>query len=93
MFTGVYVGVLIGTLLAGIAVEEWYGIDAERTGTFIFAGIFLLASTGWPWWLYASVRRLGWFGAIESGRTMRIVLVVLGLFLGVYSLYGRHQRG
>lgn len=93
IFTGVYAGMLIGTLLAGFVVEHRYGIDAERTGAFIFAGIFLLASTGCPWWLYATVRRLGWFAAIESDRTMRIVLVVLGFFLGVYSIYGRHHRG
>jgi cardiolipin synthase A/B len=49
----------------------------------------LIASSGRPWWLYATVRRLGWFSGVESDRSMRRILAVIGVVLVIIATVAR----
>jgi hypothetical protein len=80
-FLGVYVAFLALGVGVSLVVEKRLGITAHRT-IFVFGGAtFLLAATRWPWWLFDTFRRLGWFSAISSDRVMQVILVVLGVLL------------
>ena len=85
-FIAVYVGLLIVAAGTAIYVERSYGINYERSVAVVGGGIFLIASLGRPWWLFSTLRRLGWFAAIASDRTMKVVLASIGALLLVLGL-------
>ena len=76
-----------------VVAERWYGLPSERGILLTCGGVFLLAAMGRPWWLYAAIRRLGWFAAITNDIAMRLLLAVIGagLIAGALLL-GRHER-
>jgi hypothetical protein len=78
-----FVAVLVGTTLPIVILATWleeaFQISAGLT-LFASCGVmYLLASLGRPWWLYAAIRRMGWFAAIESDVWMRRLLAALGV--------------
>jgi len=80
-FFAVYVGMLVVGVGGAAVAERWYGLPAERSILVSCGGMFLLAATGRPWWLYATIRRLGWFAAITNDIAMRLLLAVIGVGL------------
>ncbi len=89
VFLSVYVGGLIAIVGAAIALEHLYGIKGERTILVLGGAFFLLGAWGRPWWIYASVRRMGWFAAIDSDAAMRTILTVLGGLLAAAGIFAR----
>jgi hypothetical protein len=89
MFLGVYVGSLAVGIALAVILERQYGINAYRTILVYCGGFFLLGATGHPWWIFATLRRLGWFALIESDAAMRVVLGVLGTAVAAFGLVGR----
>jgi hypothetical protein len=77
-FVSVYVGILIVSVASAVALESRAGIPPQRTILVVCGAIFLVAASGRPWWLYATVRRVRWFALIRSDRTMRVVLAAVG---------------
>jgi hypothetical protein len=89
VFITVYVATLIVALALAIGLEALYGVSAYRTIVIFSGGMFLLASTGRPWWLYETIRRLRWFALIERDAVMRVILFLVGLFCGLAGLLGK----
>ncbi len=69
--------VVCGALLA----EEYLDLEPYRGMVLSVSLLYLLAALAYPGWLFQIVRRVRWFGAIESDGAMRVVLIVLGLVL------------
>jgi hypothetical protein len=82
-FLAVYVGFLISVVFLAFLIEAKFGISPYATIQLTCGAIFMAASFGKPWWLYATIRRLGWFAAIFSDKWMRRLLVGLGAILVV----------
>jgi hypothetical protein len=57
-FVSVYVGILVVAVGSGLVLEERTGISADRTILAVCGAIFLVAASGRPWWLYATLRRI-----------------------------------
>ena len=74
-----------GIIVAGVAlsfyIDAHYHVGKLRSVALPLAPIFLLAATGWPWWLYETVRRARWFGLIRNDTAMRVILAVIAGFL------------
>lgn len=85
-FFAVYAGSLFLVVTIALWMHRTYHISDERAMEGVGGALFLLASSGRPWWLYYTFRRLGWFAAIESDATMRIVLGVIGAGLILLAL-------
>jgi hypothetical protein len=82
-FLAVYLGFVVLGVATAVYLEHAYAINGVRSIA-LFAGIvFLLASTGRPWWLFGTLRRLGWFAAISSDGTIRVVLAAIGAVLAL----------
>jgi len=79
---GIFVATFSGSLLVcmGLAFYLELGLGlVQGSGAMLISGLlFVLAATGRPWWLYGTIRRLGWFAAISRDRWMKLVLGVLG---------------
>jgi hypothetical protein len=78
MFIAVYTGALIVNVGLAEYLEHRYGIKTDRSIMVNGGATFALAAIGRPWWLFATIRRLGWFAAIKSDAAMRAVLGVIG---------------
>jgi hypothetical protein len=82
----VYIGnLLVGSLVALVGATllrvHWF-----RVVCVVYGALFLVAIAGKPWWLYATIRRTGWFAMIQNERAMRLTLCVIGIllvFLGI----------
>jgi hypothetical protein len=75
------------SLILSLGLERTLGVPANQT-IFLYCGVlFLVASLGRPWWLYESIRRLGWFAAIERDGPMRGLLAVLGIAMAAGSFF------
>ena len=81
VFLGVYGGIMavVGTL--SVVLSRSLGIRIDRIICVSLGVIFLLASTGRPWWLYHAIRTVNWFAAVRSERAMRVLLTGLGVVL------------
>ena len=88
-FFAVYVGMLVVGVGGAVVAERWYGLPSERGILLTCGGVFLLAAMGRPWWLYAAIRRLGWFAAITNDIAMRLLLAVIGAGLIAGALLAR----
>ena len=79
---GIFVATFSGSLLVcmGLAFYLEIGLGLVRgSGAMLTSGLlFLIAATGRPWWLYGTIRRLGWFAAISRDRWMKLLLGALG---------------
>jgi hypothetical protein len=83
---GIYFAVLFTTTAFAILIHSRFNLGLDRS-TLIAAGmLFLITATGQPWWLFDTVRRVRWFGMIESDRAMQWVLVLLAVFLIILGL-------
>ena len=80
VFIGVYVGWIVLSIAGAFYVQHLSGLDARR-GVLVTSGaIMILASSGHPWWLYETLRRVRWFGSIRSDGIMRAVMLAVGAF-------------
>jgi hypothetical protein len=80
LFIGVYVGWIFLSLAGAFYLQHLYGLDA-RLGVLVVSGAtFVVASSGHPWWLYETIRRVRWFGSIRNDGTMRSIMFAIGIF-------------
>lgn len=86
-FITVYAGSLLASLALAVWLEQTRGVDGERTMMGAAGALFLIASSDRPWWVYETIRRLGWFDTIESDRWMRRGLGLLGAVLVLTFIY------
>jgi hypothetical protein len=77
-FLVVYVGILTLSIGLAFTLEYLAGIPPERTIFLSIGSVFCVAGTRRPWWLFDSIRCVGWFAAIPSDRVMQFLLFVLG---------------
>lgn len=82
--TRTFLLVYVGFLAVGVALS--LGLESQGIShlavIMVYGGVtFLVSTLGRPWWLYATIRRMGWFGSIHSDTAMRVVLVLLGTLL------------
>ncbi len=71
----------VGIFLIAIAADIWLQLDGPGVIIGECGVLFLLAAAGRPASLFAIVRNMDWFAAIEDDRVMKIILLVLGLAL------------
>jgi hypothetical protein len=81
-----YIAIIGSVLAVGFALNALAGINLARSVFFQLALVFLLASTGKPWWLYGTIRRTGWFALIRDERSLRAILWLLAVILMVLAL-------
>jgi hypothetical protein len=79
----VYIGIMLLIVPASILLQARYGIPFPNTLFVSCGAVFLLGGAARPWWLFATLRRLGWFAAIEDDSLMRGLLATIGLVLVV----------
>jgi len=84
-FVTIYGGSLVIVASLALALENIFGISSEAGLLSGCGTMFLVAASGRPWWLYATIRRLGWFAAITSDKWMKTTLAVLGIVLLLVS--------
>jgi len=77
----VYLGILAVGVALSLYIDARYHLGDDRSIGLALGPIFLLTATGWPWWLYDTIRRVRWFGLIKNDTAMRVVLAVIGGFL------------
>jgi len=89
VFITVYVATLVTAVALALGLESLYDIQGEGTILVFCGAMFLLASTGKPWWLYETIRRVRWFAFIERDAVMRAVLAVIGAFCIAGGVLGK----
>ena len=77
-FAATYVGVLAGAAVVALWLRARYAVEGESAMLGALGAVFVASALGWPWWLYETVRRVGWFAAVTNDRAMRVLLTVLG---------------
>jgi len=88
-----YMALIVSLVLVANFVERRYGLKSPFSMFGELGVVFLVASSGRPWWLYATVRRIGWFKAVGSDRSMQGILAVLGAFLVILAVVGQMKTG
>ena len=78
---GVFLGSTAVVLSAAIWIIRWYGVPAVPAFVGAWGAFYLVASTGRPWLLFATIRERGTLGLgfISSERYARLMLASLGL--------------
>jgi hypothetical protein len=87
-FLTVYLGSMVLIIAGALLADTFLAIHPIRGGSIGCGALFLLAASRRPWWIYATVRRLGWFSKIESDRVLCTLLSVIGggaLLFGVLA--------
>ncbi len=78
-FLTVYLGFLGLALVVAVLGDQLLGLHPMRV-IFVETGLlFLVAASGRPWWVFATIRRLGWFSDIENDKTIRGIIGIIGL--------------
>jgi hypothetical protein len=85
-FIAVYAGFLAIGIGSGIYFER-FGIKIERSALVTVGVLYGIAAIGRPWWLFATLRRLGWFKTIGNDSHMRMVLAGLAALLVVVGAF------
>ncbi len=76
---------MLGAVLS-VELERRYGLASPQV-PLAYTGItFVVSSLGRPWWLYATIRRMGWFASIENDTHMRVLLALFGAVLLIAGL-------
>jgi hypothetical protein len=83
----VYLGLLAGGVVPALLLYPEWNADAVTWMLAYCGGVFILAACETPWWLYATIRRLGGFATIESDVWMKRTLAVLGTALLAFAAY------
>jgi hypothetical protein len=78
-FAAVYLAALAAATVITVALDERFDVDAEQTVLVFLGGLFVLASSGRPWWLFQTVRTLRWFSFVRSDVVLRTLLFCMGL--------------
>ena len=82
----IYFALLIVGVTASIILDDHYHLGENRSIGLSLGPLFLLTASGWPWWLYDTVRRVRWFAIITNDTAMKVVLAIIGgalLLMGV----------
>lgn len=77
-FITVYLGSLTVALFGALLGAYLFRVPALRVMFVIVGAQFLLAASGRPWWLHATMRRVGWFSQIKSDATIRRLFSAIG---------------
>ncbi len=77
-FITVYLGSLAVAIIGALLGAYLFQVHPLRAGFVIVGAQFLLAASGKPWWLHATMRRLGWFSQIKSDATIRRLFSAIG---------------
>lgn len=88
MFASAYAGsmIVIGAVFAALLAA---GLPPVRAGGFAVGPVFLLVAIRRPWWLFATVRRVGWFASLKDGRPIQWLFGLIGVAAIVVALFGR----
>jgi hypothetical protein len=86
-FLIVYTAFVVLGVALPLGLDALYGISRTMVLLVYCGTTFLVTSLGRPWWLYATIRRMGWFSGIESDAAMRLVLALLGAALLLAGLF------
>jgi len=87
---GVFFGGVAIMFSAAIAMVRWQQVPAEPAVLGAWGALILLASSGRPWLLFATVRERGVVALASGDRYARLILASLGLLLiGVAVLIPR----
>jgi hypothetical protein len=62
-----------------LAAQLRLGLNGIRVLFWYFGVVYLIASTGRPWWLVEVIRYTGFLQSIRNNTVLRIVLLALGL--------------
>jgi hypothetical protein len=68
VFIGVYVGWILLSLAGAFYLQHLFGLDPRRGVLIVSGATCVVASSGHPWWLYETIRRVRWFGSIQERR-------------------------
>jgi hypothetical protein len=84
----VYLGTLVTIVSLSLGLNWIAGVHPVRSLPLLTSAMFLFACVGRPWWLFATVRRTGWFALIADDRSVRIVLGSIAFVLLAVGLAG-----
>ena len=85
-----FLTLFIGTFSIAMALAMWFHLDGPGAVFGTYGFLFLVAAAGRPASIYRIVRNAGWFADIRDDRTMRLILLVLGLALLVSTPFFLH---
>jgi hypothetical protein len=80
VFIGVYVGWILLSLAGAFYLQHLFGLDPRRGVLIVSGATCVVASSGHPWWLYETIRRVRWFGSVRNDGTMRSTMFAIGIF-------------
>ena len=85
-FLATYAVVLTLGCVLGLVLEREFGVNYVCTASAYVGVVFVLAGSRRFEWLYATTRRVGWFGLIDNDMLMVVVLRCLGWILLALSV-------
>lgn len=88
----VYFGSFVTVVSLSLVLNLIMGVDPIRAASWLTSAMFLFASVGRPWWLFASVRRTGWFALVTDDRLVRIILCSIAVILLAFGLFAPPLR-
>jgi len=88
LFITVYAATLVLAVGLAFGLEALYGINSYRTIAVSCGTMFLVASTGRPWWLFETIRRVRWFALIQRDSVMRTLLAAIGVLCIATGILG-----
>jgi len=86
-FLTVYVGSLGLAVVGALLADRFLGLHPMRVAFVEIGMLFLVAAFGKPWWVFATIRRLGWFSEIENDNAIRWIVGILGMVGLVAGLF------
>ena len=86
-FAAVYLATLTAAILVTAVLDERFDVDSEQAVLVFLGGLFVIASSGRPWWLFQTVRALRWFPFVGSDAVLRLLLLVVGLAAAAVGLF------
>jgi hypothetical protein len=78
-FLTVYLGSIGLALTGAVLADQFLGLHPMRVAFVEIGALFLVAAFGQPWWVFATIRRLGWFSKIENDNDIRWIIGILGI--------------
>lgn len=89
----VYFGSLTVAIVVCVILMAGFHLDPLRAALSVGGVMFLVASTGRPWWLFETFRRAGWFALIGSDATMRSIVAIVGILYLLCGILARQNVG
>ena len=86
---GAFFGGVAATLAVTVLINRCFGVPAEPAYLGAWGALYVVASTGRPWSLFATVRKTAALGLVPSDRYARLILASVGLLLIGAALWAR----